>query len=338
MRTIDLLVAAALVVVGCGSSGDGSSAFVATVEHTFDPIPVASGAEEYWCQSWTIGNDKTLYVNRVRQINDGAWHHSNWFFLPEDMFGEDGTWNCNDRDFDELQGAIAGGVIFDQSTQAFEEVQGFPRGAVIIVPPRSKIIGTVHLFNVAAAPIETTLTMGIQAIEEEEVEVKLRELNFTNFAIAIPELRQSRWAQTCDIGEYVGKSFNVYYVLGHYHQWGNYFKLSFVDDDGSERTIVEFENSPGDTLGVTLDPPVNSEGAGRLKYVCGFNNTTDHVLEWGSSAEEEMCEFLAYTDADNTIGAYPQGIPERMGETEDGVLMYDTPCEGGPIIGLPGGD
>jgi hypothetical protein len=338
MHTITLLVAAALVVVGCGSSGDaGSADFTATLEHTFDPIPVESGAEEYWCQSWTIGNDETLYVNKVRQVNGGGWHHSNWSFVPENMFGEDGTWKCNDRDWDQVVAAVAGGFIFAQSTQALEEVQAFPEGAVIVVPPRSKIVGTVHLFNVAASPIDSSLTMGFQTIEEEEIEIELRELNFANFTIAIPELRQSRWAQTCDIGEYVGESFNIYYVLGHYHQWGNYFKLSFVDDDGSERTIVEFDNSPGDTLGVTIDPPINSEGAARLKYVCGFNNTTDHVLHWGNNAQEEMCQFLAYTDADNKIAAYPAGnVPELMGETEDGVLMYDTACEGGLIIGFPG--
>jgi hypothetical protein len=331
------LVAAALVVVGCGSSGDDSSAFVATLEHTFDPIPVESGTEEYWCQSWALNNDETLYVNKVRQVNDGAWHHSNWSFVPEEMYGEDGTWKCRDRDWNQLEAAIAGGAIFAQSTQAFEEVQAFPEGAVIVVPPRSKIVGTIHLFNAAAAPIDTSLTMGLQAIEEEEVKIKLRELNFANFAIEIPAKRQSRWTQTCDISEYVGESYNMYYVLGHYHQWGNYFKMSFVDDDGNERPIVEFDNSPGDTLGVTIDPPINSEGAKRLKYECGFNNTTDEVLTWGNNSLGEMCQFLAYADTDNKIGAYPEGnVPEFKGETEDGVLIYDTACEGGLIVGFPG--
>ncbi len=352
MHRIVLLVAAALVVAGCGDTssgagtagagGDGSggsggdtSPFVATLEHAFDPIPVESGAEEYWCQSWTIGNDETLYVNKVRQVNNGGWHHSNWFFVPEEQFGEDGTWKCRDRDFDEVAAAIYGGVIFAQSTQTFEEVQAFPEGTAVVVPPHSKIIGNVHLLNVAAGPIESSLTMGLQSLEEEEVEVKLREVSFANYAIAIPPQRRSRWTQTCDISEHVGESYNIYYVLGHFHQWGDYFKLSFVDDDGNESPIVELENTAGDALGVTIDPPLNSQGAGRLKYECGYNNTTDRELHWGNNGEEEMCQFLAYVDADKKIGVFPEGnVPELTGETEGGMMLFDPPCEGGLQIGF----
>ncbi len=341
MRTITLLVATALVALaGCSdSSSSDSGDFNATVEHTFEAITVAPGADDYWCQSWTIGNEETLYVNKVRQVNDGAWHHSNWFFVPDDRWGEpvtdDGTWKCRDREFNQVSAAAFGGTIFAQSTQSFEETQAFPEGTVIVVPPRSKIIGNVHLFNVAAAPIDTTLTMGIEAIEEEEVVTKLREMSFANYAIAIDPQRQSRWTQTCDLTGIIEDSLNVYYVLGHYHEWGNYFSLSFVDDDGTERPIVELENV-SDVLGRTIDPPVNSQGAKRMKYTCGYNNTTDRTLVWGNTGEEEMCQFLAYVDGDLKIAAFPENEePELMGETDDGTLMYEVSCEGAPF-GLPG--
>ncbi|MGB5809470.1 MAG: hypothetical protein WBG86_03005, partial [Polyangiales bacterium] len=322
--TIVLMVA--VFALGCGDSAGEVDDFEATVEHTFEAINVESGSDDYWCQSWTLDNDDTMYVNRVRQINDGAWHHSNWYFVPDDVFGPDGTWKCADRGFTQAQAALTGGVIFAQSTQSFEETQTFPPGTVVVVPPRSKIIGNVHLFNAAASPISTTLTMGIQAIEEEEVEVKLREVSFALNDIAIDPQRRSRWSQTCDLGDLVDDSFNVYYVLGHYHQWGTSFDLSFVDDQGAEASIVSIE-SGGDNLGVTLDPPVNSAGARSLKYTCGYNNTTDRTLVWGNSGDEEMCQFLAYIDGDLKIGAFPEGeTPELMGETDDGVLMYEVSC------------
>ncbi|MGB5809471.1 MAG: hypothetical protein WBG86_03010 [Polyangiales bacterium] len=356
MRTIGLLVAAALAVGGCGSSdgpftvggggeagtggtaGDGGGggdveAFVATLEHTFDPIPVDSGAEEYWCQSWTIGNDEPLYVNRVRQVNDGAWHHSNWFFVPEDVFGEDGTWKCRDREFGEVAAAAYGGVIFAQSTQTFEEVQRFPPGTAITVPAGSKIIGNVHLFNAGAAPMDSALTMGFQTIEKKDVDVKLREVSFANYAIAIPPRQRSRWSQTCDLEGVAEDEFEFYYVLGHYHAWGNYFRLSFVDDALNERTIVEFGSTAGDNLGVTIDPPVKNEGAMKLKYECGYNNTTDRELVWGNNGEQEMCQFLAYIDGNRKIAAFANGqVPVDMGEDEDGVRIFDTPCGDAPFF------
>lgn len=48
-----------------------------TLSHSFEPIMV-DAAEEVsgTCQSWTLNNDEPLYVSKVRQRNDGAWHHS----------------------------------------------------------------------------------------------------------------------------------------------------------------------------------------------------------------------------------------------------------------------
>lgn len=318
---------------GIGGTGGEAEVFVATLEHTFDPIAVESGEEAYWCQSWTLGNDEPLYVNKVRQVNDGAWHHSNWFFVPENVFGEDGTWRCSDRGFGEVEAAARGGVIFAQSTQTFEEIQRFPPGTAVVVPPRSKIIGNVHLFNVSAAAISSSLTMGLESIQEDEVETRLREVSFANYAIAIPPRRASRWSQTCDLAGIAEDAFKVYYVLGHYHEWGNYFKLSFVDDVLDERTIVEFTNTAGDSLGVTINPPLSNDGAMQLRYECGYNNTTDRTLVWGNNGQEEMCQFLAYIDGNRKIGSFAADmVPVDMGENEDGIQVFDTPCGDAPFF------
>ncbi|MEM9727092.1 MAG: hypothetical protein AAF997_00805 [Myxococcota bacterium] len=321
-----------------GSSGEGGAdAFEATLEHSFDVVVVEPATDDYWCQSWTLDNDEPLYINKVRQQNDGAWHHSNWYFLPEGSYGDDGTWRCQDRQFTQARAVVSGGAIFAQSTQAFEETQAFGEGIAIVVPPRSMIIGDVHLFNPSAAPIETALTMGFATLDEQAVTVRLREVSFALNDIAIDPQRRSRWAQTCDLDGLVADSFNVYYVLGHYHEWGNYFKLSFVDDGGQETVITELENA-GEVLGVTVDPPINSSGAKRLRYECGYNNTTDRTLTWGNAGEDEMCQFLAYIDGDTRIGAFPEGeTPVLVNETDDGVLMYEVSC-GGSAFGLPAND
>lgn len=55
----------------------------------------------------------------------GFWHHSNWFYVPEDRFGDDGTWDCRDEDFDMVSADLYGGVVFAQSTQTYEEAFRF---------------------------------------------------------------------------------------------------------------------------------------------------------------------------------------------------------------------
>jgi hypothetical protein len=99
-------------------------------------------------------------------------------------------------------------------------------------------------------------------------------------SLEIDPQAESRYGMTCDLVPQFQKvlgsapEFNIYYVLAHYHDWGNYFRLSFVDDAGADRTIFELEGSIGQPLGITLDPPIPSGGAGRLRVECGYINET----------------------------------------------------------------
>ncbi|MDH3623942.1 MAG: hypothetical protein OES69_03780 [Myxococcales bacterium] len=326
-------------VGGSGGSG-GAAPFVADLSHTFSPVFVDSGREIFGvCQSWTLNNEEPLYVQGVRQTNEGAWHHSVWTYATEGVFdGPDGNWSCYQRGYNAQSAAEAGGIIFNQSTQAFTEIQAFAEGAVVVLPPRSRIIGNIHLLNVSASPIDTTLTMELDTIPAEEVTVRLRPISLRNTQIAAQPGFESRFSVSCNLSDLftsilqVGEmpSYNMYYVLGHYHGWGNYFSFNFVNPDESERTIVEFSSQPGDVLGVKLDPPLGSQGAVGLRLTCGYNNTGDKVLTWGIG-DLEMCAAYAYIDADLAFEAFPSGddalVP--LGEDEENRLLYDmSGCSG----------
>jgi len=50
------------------------------------------------CQSWTLNNPEELWVNAVELGQDVASHHSNWTFVPDNLYkGEDGVWPCDER-------------------------------------------------------------------------------------------------------------------------------------------------------------------------------------------------------------------------------------------------
>ena len=167
------------------------------------------------CQSWVLGNEEPLYVTKVRQTNDGGWHHSNWFFVPEAAYppneaaeGPDaqleGTWRCSDRGFREYLAAAAGGVFFAQSTQALDELQAFPKGSALEIPPRSVIVGSTHLLNITAGPLETAMTMEVEAVPAEEVQIRLTPFSFAIGDLAIPPAvdgvpTRSRTSMMCDL-------------------------------------------------------------------------------------------------------------------------------------------
>jgi hypothetical protein len=338
MRIQIARTALGLVLVACGQDPSAQDIRPA-LSYSFEPIAVDASEEiSGVCQSWTLHNAEPLYVSKIRQRNDGAWHHSNWFFVPEGTYdGPDGTWDCEERGFHDVGAALAGGAFFAQSTQTFEELQAFQEGAVLEIPPRHRIVGGVHLVNASAAPMNTALSFDIETVAEEDVRVRLRPIAFTNTSLDIEPQAESRFGMTCNLQapfeSMLGTpaDYNIYYVLAHYHEWGNYFRLSFVDDDGGDRTIFELRNSIGEPLGSTVDPPIHSQGASSLRVECGYLNDTDARLTYGLGGHE-MCVFLAYTDAELTIGA-DSGANTSMGPNEDGVFMNETAC--GRVLAVP---
>ncbi len=235
MRLITLSIILTFSLVGCGDSsggeagtggpsGSGGTAgsggtgeFVASLTHVYDLQMLDVGEETTdICQSWVLGNEEPLYVTGVRQTNDGGWHHSNWFFVPEaayapnyDVEGPDatleGTWKCSDRSFSEYLSAAAGGVFFAQSTQTLQELQAFPKGAALEIPPHSVIVGGTHLLNISAAPLETRMTMEVETVPVDEVEIRLTPFSFANGSLEIPYengvTTESRWSMLCDLTE-----------------------------------------------------------------------------------------------------------------------------------------
>ena len=335
-----------------GAGPDGGAAIVYETSLQFEPIAVEPGEESLGqCQSITLNNDEPLYVRAIRQTNAGAWHHSNWFFVPEDAYGEantdDGTWRCRDRDWSEVGAAVQGGVFFAQSTQALTEEQIFPEGAVLEIPPRHKIAGDIHLVNIQAGALNSAITIDVATVPEEEAEVKLSPVSFSYGALEIPPAdplegpSTSRFSMTCDMERLFQTKFgteadySIYYVLGHYHGLGNYFQLDFVDIEESPsgpptetvNTVMQISTLAGEPLGQTISPIAHSGGANHLRVTCGYRNTTDREWNYGF-ADGEMCVFLAYIDADIKIaGNTDRDTNVVTGTMPDGTVLNEAPCD-----------
>jgi hypothetical protein len=160
------------------------------LHHAFSEFETASGEEVLGlCQSWTIGNDEELFVNAVELVQNEGSHHSNWTFVPEDRYeGPDGVWPCDARNDEQLRAALAGGVLYAQSTQAAKEVQKFPDGAVVRIPPRARIIGDVHILNPSDRPIRGRAEMTIYSLDPADVRVRLAPFHLTYDGLDIPPL------------------------------------------------------------------------------------------------------------------------------------------------------
>ncbi|MCC7534821.1 MAG: hypothetical protein IT379_01335 [Deltaproteobacteria bacterium] len=305
--------------------------------HTFPAFEAAAGDEIFGpCQSWTLDNDEDLFVTAVHMLNDGGWHHSNWFFVPDDVYSADdgsngdGTWGCEERGFDQALAASMGGVLFAQSTQAEDEEQRFPDGTAIRIPARSRIVGGIHVLNVSSADISTALTFEIETVARDEITIELAALALSNRALDLPPRTFSAFSMTCDLAaahrRRTGRDldYGIYYVLPHYHTLADGYRLEVVGGPRDGESVYGTGMDVGDPLGQSFATPFDLTGATGLRVTCTYFNPRDRRVGHGIGSQE-MCDTLIYTDANHQyLGVSSDNV---VGDTVDGVVQNEAGCE-----------
>lgn len=329
MRRPGLL--AVLVLAAC--SGEDTSP-----EHVYDfgPFEVAANAEDTSkCVAISLHNDEPIFVNTVELTTGPGFHHSNWFFVPEYVFaGPDGIFTCDDRGFDIAAAAATGGVFFAQSTQSTHEVQQFPAGMAIKLPPKAKLVGQLHLLNPGDELLSLAPKIKITALPEESVTTLLAGISMEFHPLSLPPRMQSRFSVDCDLAplheQNLGRppDFNIYYTLAHYHQYGTRMLLEAVTADDTASTVYTTTNAIGDALGGPLEPAFAMAGNTRLRLTCDYYNNTDATIYYGNG-DGEMCVFLAFSDSPYMFGGgVLDSTPDPMsGINDNGVITYKRSCK-----------
>ncbi|MCH9686683.1 MAG: hypothetical protein K0V04_34945 [Deltaproteobacteria bacterium] len=357
-QNVALALGAALALVGCkdeapapsagdsGSSGgadsgsEGSSGALpedrAEVVHSFGNIQLGPLEETQPCIQWTLDNDEPLYVSAVTIANDGGFHHSNWFIVPEDLFpGDDGFFNCGDRGFTEIEAAISGTVLTAQSTQSRFETMQLPPGVVVKAPPRHKVIAGGHLLNLSASNYDTELRMALEIVHPREVEVVAAPFRLTYYDLQIPGFTEARFTSHCNVSSLYedasGEPLDIklYYVLPHYHYLGNYFDLSILGGPNDGTSVFRLDGFNADANGQGFPEPINLSGAEGLSFTCGFNNWTDFEVGWGIG-DQEMCVMLGLADSRVLMDASADS--NQVVGTDGEILLNESNCN---VIGLP---
>jgi hypothetical protein len=304
--------------------------------YAFGPFTLPSNTEDTEkCVQISLDNDEALFVNSVELTTGPGFHHSNWFYVPEHVFpGPDGTFDCDARSFNQATAGIFGGVFFAQSTQSTHELQTFPEGIAVKVPPHSKLVSQLHLLNATDDTLELNPTIGFTPIFETDVKTLLTSVTFEYHTLGLPPQKQSRFAVECDIAprhqEAFGRApdFNIYYALAHYHEWGTGLTIEAVRDDGTASTIYTSKNKVGDALGGMLDPKFSMSGYSKLRLTCDYLNDTSSTI-WYGNGGGEMCIFLAFSDSPYIWagGALDEGAPGEPASVEGGVMSYTHGCQ-----------
>ena len=309
----------------------------------FDEFTVKSGEEiKGLCQSWTLNNPEELWVNAVELTQDVVSHHSNWTFVPANMFeGPDGVWPCDERGYSQFDAAFYGGVLYAQSTQASHEVQKFPDGAAVRVMPYARIIGDVHLLNTTSADISGHAKLSIYSIPKEEVKIKLAPFHLNYRGLNIPAHATSRFFGECALKDKFPANelkMDVYYILPHTHALATRFFVEIMGGPLDGKSLLDVEGFNGEARGRQFDPPVSLLGATGLRFACEFTNPRSESVGWGFG-DQEMCELLGFAASpvafESTVStAEPAGqdgsVSLFTGACDSIAFFWDQNKPGGP--------
>jgi hypothetical protein len=325
------LTVVVFLIAGCGSDGDSTRTF------HFGPFDLDPGSEQTdLCVAVTLHNKAPIYVGSIEMAGAPGIHHSNWFWVPNNgrwIDFPEGAFSCSagdgTRPFDQQAATFDGGVLFAQSTQAYDEVQAFPPGAAIRIEPDARIIANLHLLNASDAPIQVPLDLTLTPLDERDVTTVLAGFAMENFAIALPPHQMSKFNIECDLSQNPGAlpwNFRFFHALAHYHKLGVGLSFEAIrDSDGGVDTIWTTANHIGDELGGMLDPPFDLTGHSKIRLSCAYDNQSDQTITWGNG-DGEMCIAFAYTDAGYawTAGIITEGDPGPS-VVNGGVVEFTAP-------------
>lgn len=309
------------------------------LEHDFG-VQTLTGGQEIGslCQSWVLDNDEEIWVNAVEMDNDGYYHHSNWFFVPEDYkdWPKEPWLDCYDGGFSEVDAALAGGVLYAQSTQVKFELQKFVPGAAVHIPPRSRVITVTHLLNFTPLEKTTGLRLTMHTLPKADVTIPLTPAQLVYSDLKLPKQALSSFGGTCDIkSQYQHLGFaepmalKLHYVLPHYHALGAGFRVTIVGGARDGEVIVDLGAYASDPFGFAFDPPIDLSDATGLSFTCAYDNPTDKVVHWGIG-DQEMCEGLLFLESPM---AFVARVSETASETKvNDVTKFEGECS---VLGFP---
>ncbi|MFO0614359.1 MAG: hypothetical protein U0414_17360 [Polyangiaceae bacterium] len=301
------------------------------LSHEFPEGSIGPGEEQTGgCRSWTLGNETELWVNAVELVQDEDSHHSNWVFVPEDKYvGPDGEWPCADRGYEFYAAVNQGGLLYAQSTQAPHEVQKFPEGAAIRVPPHVRIISDVHRLNATSEGVTGTAKLTLYAVDPSAVTTPLTAFHIEYDALDLPPLSSSRFTGDCRVAGDVESETDapfapqVYYVLPHTHTHATAFYAAVSGGVSDGVPLLDLGGYNGEAHGKVFDPPVDMTGATGFTFYCQYDNPTADHIGWGVGTDE-MCEMFGF--ASGTVFFQSGVVSGHSDGAEGDVQLFTGEC------------
>jgi len=289
-------------MTACGGSGGDSTAADApsldgdkyTIE--WGPVTVAPGQENTQCIQVRLSNAEAIKVHNMHNVLSAGSHHM--IVYRDDMTTQETTTPFNCQPFTGAlnpQGSVAPIMI----TQRSDDPLYMPAGVAYTLAANQMIRVEMHYINATDAPIDVHATVEFYAADPSTIHDEANILFIGSPDIDIPA------GGTATVDQFFTPSraqldisqAQFFAITGHTHQYGTKMEVDTADTNGGARTSVyapdPFEWAEPAT--VTHSPEFKvPTGMGGFHFKCDYLNTSNQRVQFGESANDEMCFFWAY--------------------------------------------
>lgn len=260
----------------------------ASVTTWFGDWDLTPGDENTKCVIRKLDNPEAIWVTAIHTVLAPGSHHL-IVYKAADQAEQPEPFGCTPF-LETLTGQAYPLII----TQVAEESLVMPAGVAIKLEPYQTIRMEAHFLNYYPEVITAhgEITFDIIAPEDVWKEANLLFYGDVDFEIPPNQTFQTDWAFLP-----VAEGVEIFAVTGHTHQRGTNVEIYHADNAEDDSTPIYPLENPfvWDEAPVTqFDPPLAFDGDNGLRFRCSWDNPTDQTLEFGESADKEMCFLWAY--------------------------------------------
>ena len=241
----------------------------------------------------TSPNTSTVYVNKFTMQGRPNSHHfvlygfQSTTLLPpantlRDLYNADASINITT--FAQMQNHIFLGGGTDVNT-----TYTFPEGVALKVPPATALDLNAHYFNTQNSNLIGENYINMYTVSQANVVKEAQSINFANYNFSIPA--NSRKTITTDYK--FNKEVTVITLTSHFHKLGEKFQIKILG--GTRNGEVVYENTDWEhPIVINLAKPIQLKTGEGLTSVVTYNNTTNKMVNFGLTSEDEMNIIFGY--------------------------------------------
>jgi copper type II ascorbate-dependent monooxygenase-like protein len=262
-----------------------------------EPFVVAPNFERELFVHKRVGNTSDVYIDRIEMRMRLNSHHfvlyafqdnTPQIFLPpydqiRDLRRADGS----------LDLAAALPMAFHTFFAGAQTPNGayqFPPGVALLLPANASLDLNSHYVNRTAANLTGEVYANLHTVPRSQVQRVAGTLFFNNTAIEIPARSRVTIRKTFTISDSV---LTIFMLTSHMHARGERFVVRIAGGPRNGELVYATDSWQHPDI-ITYDTPIILRAGEGLTSEITYNNTTDRVIRFGLTSEDEMGIIFGY--------------------------------------------